>query len=103
VEGYAIAARSLQGLLAEPIAEKDLVKDALSVGHQMYLDGTIERRESISKPLLSNAYHAFAELGYIKSRDGKWEMTETFASREALLEIERAILAYIDGKHEAKP
>lgn len=103
VEGYAVAARSLQALLAEPLSEKELIKHALSVGHQMYLDGTIERRESISKPLLSNAYHAFVELGYLKSREGKWEVTETFAARESLIEIERAIFAYINGRHEAKP
>jgi glycerol-3-phosphate O-acyltransferase len=103
VEGYAVAARSLHALLNEPIGERDLVKQALSVGHQMYLDGAIERRESISKPILSNAYHAFLELGYLKSREGKWEITETFASRESLLEIERAILGSVTGKHDAKP
>jgi glycerol-3-phosphate O-acyltransferase len=102
-EGYAVAARSLRELLVQPLGEKDLTKLALSVGHQMYLDGTVDRRESISKPLLSNAYHSFVELGYLKSRDGKWEVTEPFASHEGLLELERSILAYVSGHHESKP
>lgn len=103
VEGYGVAARSLRELLVQPLGEKELTKHALSVGHQMYLDGTVERRESISKPLLSNAYHAFVELGYLKNRDGKWEVTEPFASHEGLLELERSILAYVTGHHESKP
>lgn len=103
VEGYAVAARSLREVLRAPTGEKELTKHALSVGHQMYLDGTIERRESISKPLLSNAYHAFLELGYLKTHEGKWEVSEAFASHEGLLELERAILAYVTGHHEAKP
>ncbi len=103
VEGYAVGARSLEALLGEELSEKDLVKEALSVGHRMYLDGVIERRESISKPLLSNAYLAFAELGYVRSRGGNWGLAETFQSRESLREIERAILGYVSGHHEAKP
>ncbi len=103
LEGYAVGARSLEALLGEELNEKDLVKEALSVGHRMYLDGVIERRESISKPLLANAYLAFSELGYVKSRAGNWALAETFQSRDALREIERAILGYVSGHHEAKP
>ncbi len=102
-EGYAVAARSLEALLGGPMTEKDLCKQGLSLGNEMYLAGDIERRESISKPLLVNAYTAFGELGYVKNRGGKVELRETFESRESLQEIERAIMAYVDGKHEAKP
>ncbi len=102
-EGYAVGARSLEALLGEELSEKDLVKEALQVGHRMYLDGVVERRESISKPLLSNSYLAFSELGFVKSRAGNWGLAESFQSRESLREIERAILGYVTGKHEAKP
>lgn len=99
-EGYRIAARGLTLLLAAPIAEKDLLKRSLGVGQSMYLAGEIDCREAVSKPLLQNAHSALIDFGYVRSREGKLELTDTFNSLDAVAEIERWIAGYVDRSHE---
>jgi len=100
-EGYRIAARGLSALLGGPLAEKDLLKRSLGTGHSMYLAGEIHCREAVSKPLLQNAHLALIDFGYVRSRGGKLELTDTFNSLAAVAEIERWIAAYVDRSHEA--
>jgi len=102
-EGYSIAARSLHLLLGGGRGEKDLLKAGLDLGRDLYSKGRIKRREAISKPVLENALRAFAEMGFVRSREGKLELEQPFQSQAALEEVEGAITAYLRGCHEAKP
>jgi len=96
VEGYRIAARGLAVLLEGPLAEKDLVKHALQTGHRMYLAGEIERREAISKLLVSNALAAFFDLGYIGRPVGKIQLTADYENLVAVRDIEAKIAHYLE-------
>ncbi|HEY6724569.1 MAG TPA: 1-acyl-sn-glycerol-3-phosphate acyltransferase [Polyangiaceae bacterium] len=100
-EGYRIAARGLKLLLAAPLAEKELLKRSLALGETMYLAGEIDCREAVSKPLLQNAHSALIDFGYVRSREGKLELTDTFNSLDAVAEIERWIAGYVDRSHES--
>lgn len=100
-EGYRIAARGLTLLLGGPLAEKDLLKRSLALGETMYLAGEIDCREAVSKPLLQNAHSALIDFGYMRSREGKLELTDTFNSLDAVAEIERWIAGYVDRSHES--
>ncbi|HMI93435.1 MAG TPA: 1-acyl-sn-glycerol-3-phosphate acyltransferase, partial [Polyangiales bacterium] len=97
VEGYRVAARGLALLLKGPLSEKDLVRRSLIVGDRMYLANEIELREAISKPLLTNALHAFREEGYLQLRDGKYALTPSFADAEAVSTIEGRMSGFTDG------
>ncbi|HEY3496256.1 MAG TPA: 1-acyl-sn-glycerol-3-phosphate acyltransferase [Polyangiaceae bacterium] len=70
LEAYLVAARALRYLEKGPLGEKDLLKRALTLGSEMFLAGEIERREAVSKPLLQNAFQAFAEQGFLVHREG---------------------------------
>lgn len=100
VEGYVVAAHSLYALFSDPRSEKDLVKLGLSKGHSMYLADQLTRRESISKPVLANAYQSFTEMGYLRSRDSKLELAEAFKSRDALDELRSSLYGFLTGHHE---
>ncbi len=95
VEGYRVAARTLRTLVKGTAAEKELVRRALGVGHEMYFSGEIERRESVSKPLLENALRAFAELGVLSSAGEVYELTPEYASEIALVQFEARIAEYL--------
>jgi glycerol-3-phosphate O-acyltransferase len=97
VEGYRVAARGLTLLLRGPMTEKDLLRRTLIVGDRMYLSSDVELRESVSKPLIGNALAAFREEGYIRLREGKYALTETFATAEAVAAIEGRIAGFCGG------
>jgi glycerol-3-phosphate O-acyltransferase len=101
VEGYRIAARALTGLLEGPLAEKDLIKQALQSGHRMYMAGEIERREAISKLLVSNALAAFFDLGYIVKPMGKVQLAADYENMEAVRAIESSIAHYLERPGDA--
>ncbi|HEX2882038.1 MAG TPA: 1-acyl-sn-glycerol-3-phosphate acyltransferase [Polyangiaceae bacterium] len=101
VEGYRIAARALTGLLEGPLAEKDLIKQALQAGHRMYMAGEIERREAISKLLVSNALAAFFDLGYIVKPMGKVQLAADYENLEAVRAIESSIAHYLERPGDA--
>ncbi|MCH2110536.1 MAG: hypothetical protein MK135_14535, partial [Polyangiaceae bacterium] len=86
-DAYALAAQSLDRLLISPLREKDLMKEALNLGQEQLAQGIPIRREAISKPLLSNAYHAFSELGYLTTRAGSLELREEHQDRASLAEL----------------
>jgi glycerol-3-phosphate O-acyltransferase len=97
LEGYRVAARGLASLLRAPMAEKDLVRRTLAMGDRMYLSSDIDMREAVSKPLIANALVAFREEGYLRLREGKYALTETFDSAEAVAAIEGRIAGFCTG------
>ncbi len=97
LEGYRVAARGLSLLLKGPMPAKELTKRTLALGERMFLAGDVERRESISRPLIENAFLAFVDLGYLAKKEGRFELPETYDSPEALSTIESRILGYLGG------
>ncbi len=102
-EGYLVAAHTLNGLLGEPESEKELIKAGLALGRELLEASRIERPEAISKPLFQNAFHAFTELGYLRSSGNKWELKEAFHSKDAINELSQVISGYLSGRHPATP
>jgi len=96
VEGYRVAARGLTALLRSPLSEKELIKRTLTVGHRMYLAGEMERHEALSKPILQNALLAFKDEGYVQQREGKYRLTASFDSADAVAAIEARIAGYLE-------
>jgi glycerol-3-phosphate O-acyltransferase len=93
-ESYRIAARGLTLLLKGPLSEKDLLKRMLILGDRMFLSSDIELREAVSKPLFANALIAFREEGYLRLRDARYALTESFATAEAVAAIEGRIAGF---------
>jgi glycerol-3-phosphate O-acyltransferase len=100
LEGYRVAARSLSVLLRGPLAEKELIKRGLALGHRMYLSGEIERHETLSKPILQNALLAFKDEGYVLLREGKYSLTTSFDSADAVRAIEGRVAGYLEAAPE---
>jgi glycerol-3-phosphate O-acyltransferase len=94
LEGYRVAARALGHLEKGGLGEKELVKKVLSVGRDLLADGTIERPEAVSKPMIQNALPAFVDHGYLLHREG-YELAPGFARPEALTAIEQTIESYL--------
>jgi glycerol-3-phosphate O-acyltransferase len=61
----------------------------------MYLAGEVARREAVSKPLFENAYLAFADQGYLQTKNGKLELAASFATLEAVKAIEGRVATYL--------
>ncbi|MGC4086483.1 MAG: 1-acyl-sn-glycerol-3-phosphate acyltransferase [Polyangiaceae bacterium] len=95
LEGYRVAARSLSHLLERPHTDKEMAKKALTVGQHMFLDGEIMRWEAISKPILSSAYSAFADLGLLVHREAKYHAAPGLASQEVVDELEQRLLSFL--------
>jgi glycerol-3-phosphate O-acyltransferase len=100
VEGYRIAARGLSALVRGPLQEKELQKRCIAIGHRMYLAGEIERHEAVSKPILHNALLAFRDEGYVQHREGKYQLTPSFESHDAVSAIEARIAGYLELSSE---
>jgi glycerol-3-phosphate O-acyltransferase len=94
LEGYRIAARSLSELVERPLADKELVRRALTMGHRLFLEGTIRRWEAVSKPILQNAYAAFADQGYVIHREGKYHAGPELVGQK-LDELEARVAKYL--------
>ena len=94
LEGYRIAARSLSEVLERPIADKELVRRGLLTGHRLFLEGTIRRWEAVSKPILQNAYAAFAEQGFLMHREGKYHAGPELVGQK-LDELEARVAKYL--------
>jgi len=98
IEGYYVAARALEYLEKSPMAEKELTKRALSLGHRLFLEGGIERAEAVSKTILQNAFQAFIDHGYLTVRDNKLDLADGVATREAFTAVAEGIGAWIPGR-----
>ena len=95
-EGYRAAARSLSELLERPLADKELVRRGLTVGNRLFLEGTLRRFEAVSKPILQNAYAAFADQGYVIHREGKYHAGPEL-SPQKLDELEARVAKYLSS------
>jgi glycerol-3-phosphate O-acyltransferase len=95
VEGYRVAARACAGLLRGPLSPKDLAKRAITTGERMFLAGELACREAITRPVIENAFLAFADQGYLKRADGKYVLPESYASSDAVRVIEGRIASYL--------
>ncbi|MBL8739441.1 MAG: 1-acyl-sn-glycerol-3-phosphate acyltransferase, partial [Myxococcales bacterium] len=88
LESYRIAARALRLLIDQPLAEKDLVKQGLLIGGQMFLGGEIDRREAVSAPTISSALDAFLARGTIVRDKDRYKLGP---------DIDEAALKALDG------
>jgi len=95
VESYAVAARSLRALRKGPLDAKDLVKRALKMGERLYVDGTISRKEALSKPAIESGFQAFESLGYVTRGDGKVRLSDEWESEEGVALIEARVRTYL--------
>lgn len=100
LEGYRVAARGLGVLLRGPFTERELLKRTLALGHRMYLSGEIDRHEAVSKPILQNALAAFKDEGYVTVREGKYSLTASFDSPDAMRAIEGRLAGYLEAAAE---
>ena len=95
LEGYRITARGLLLLLKGPMAIKDFTKKSIAVGERMFLAGEIERRESVSRPVIENAISSFVDLSYLNRTEGKIGLPESYASADAAGTVEARIAAFL--------
>jgi glycerol-3-phosphate O-acyltransferase len=102
LEGYRVAARSLTALLKGPMTQKDLVRRGLATGERMFLDREIGQREAVNRLLLSNAWQAFADQGYVTVQQGKLALSASFATADAVATIEGRILDYLMATADAE-
>jgi glycerol-3-phosphate O-acyltransferase len=96
LEGYRVAARSLSLLLKGPMTLKELGRRTLAMGDRMYLAGEIERRESLSRPCLDNAFLSLLDQGYLRrDNDKKVALASSFDDAAAVRAIESRIANYL--------
>jgi glycerol-3-phosphate O-acyltransferase len=98
IEGYYVAARALELLEKAPLAEKELIKKALSLGHRLFLEGAIQRPEAVSKSIVQNAFQAFIDHGYLTVRDTKLDLADGMAAKSAFGAVAEGIFAWIPGR-----
>jgi glycerol-3-phosphate O-acyltransferase len=101
VESYRVAARGLAGLSAQPLEERELIKQTLATGKRMYLSGEVERREAISKPTLENAFASFHDLGYLQRQGDHYRLAPDYEDEASVREIENTIAKYLDREAPA--
>lgn len=68
LEGYWLVLRAFRYLQKKPYSEKDFVKKVLSMGQKALKLQLIERPESVSKIIFSNALKYFLEKGVIEKK-----------------------------------
>jgi len=95
IEGYYVAARALELLEKSPMAEKELVKKALTLGHRLFLEGSIERAEAVSKTIVQNAFQAFIDHGYLTVRDTKLDLADGLSGHTAFKSVAEGIKTWI--------
>jgi glycerol-3-phosphate O-acyltransferase len=100
MESYRVAARGLASLKNGPTDVKELTKQTLATGRLMYLSGEVERAEAISKPLITNAFAAFQDLGYVTQAGGQLQLPLT-GSEESVRILEESIAKYLDREPAA--
>lgn len=107
-ETYWLVLRSLRYVQKKPYAEKDLIKKVLSTGEKHFKMALIERPESISKIVCSNALAYFVEKGLLERRldeskgaDKAVEKLEYCADRQAVQYYSRRISRLLRAPHLA--
>lgn len=95
IEGYLVAARSLEALLKGKLAKKDLATRALKTGERMTVRGEIERTEAVLRPLFENAFESFVEQGYLVRVDGGYALATSFATEAGIGAVQGRIAAFL--------
>lgn len=95
LEGYRIAARTAGSLQRGSVTPKEFIKRAVTTGERMYVAREIERREAISSSIFENALLAFVDQGFLARREGRYELTESFALPEAAAAIEQRFVSFL--------
>jgi glycerol-3-phosphate O-acyltransferase len=95
LEGYWLAARSLAELVKAPLGEKELMKRGIALGNRAFLAGELERSEAVSKSILSNAFQAFVDHGFLSLRDNKYDLTHEFASEDGARVVSERLRTFI--------
>ncbi len=96
LEAYRVAARKPRACSRGARSPRKSLSERRSrIGERMFLGGEIERSEAVSQPTLENAFAAFIEQGYLKRREGKLALAESFASEEAAETIEARVASYL--------
>jgi glycerol-3-phosphate O-acyltransferase len=94
VESYRIAARGLSLLLRGPLTPKDLARRSIAVGERMFLAAEIQRREAVSRQGLENAALAFVDQGYLRRHEGRYVLSASYETAEAVRTIEAKIALF---------
>lgn len=89
VDGYLVAIRTARSL-ERPTASKEYLRRCLRTGDQMFLTGEIDRRESLSKPLMETALLSLLELGAVARTGDDLRCDDANAGRE----LEERLLAF---------
>jgi glycerol-3-phosphate O-acyltransferase len=97
VEGYRVAARSLQSVVEGPLPEKDYLKKALHLGQQMFFAGELTRSEAISKPIFQNALQAFAATGTVSIHNGNVAIVESQQASRTIDQLETSLHGLLRG------
>jgi glycerol-3-phosphate O-acyltransferase len=71
VEGYLIAALTLEELTPGKLDKKEWVKSALETGRAEFLAGRVSAAESLSRPTVENAHAWLIERGYLAEQEKK--------------------------------
>ena len=96
IESYHILLYQLRELGQQPVAERELVKLALSKAERLYLIGEVELQESRSKVNFQNAIRAFRDLGVLERReDGLLAVTDTYRDAVQLARLDRELASYV--------
>ena len=95
LEGYRIGARACMVLLKGALAPKDLVKRAIAIGERMFLAGELFGREAVTRPVIENAFLAFADQGYLGRSEGKYILAPSHANADAVRGIEARTASYL--------
>lgn len=96
-ESLALTIKAAEILRTGALSKKDWAKKALSLGQRLYLSGELERRESLSKLRLDNAFRALREFGLVRVEGGEQLVLTEAASPEALSELESKLQRLIEG------
>lgn len=95
LEGYWLAARALAELVKAPLAQKELLKRGIALGKRAFLAGELERSEAVSASILSNAFQAFVDHGFLTLRDNKLDLADHFASEQGAREVAEHLKTFI--------
>lgn len=97
IEGYRITARALSAVLEVPLAEREFVKRALTIGQRMYFAGEVTRREATSKPIILNALLAFATGKIVTLQSEQVALDEQHRSQQAVDQLEERLRGLLRG------
>jgi glycerol-3-phosphate O-acyltransferase len=96
-ESSLLTLRAIQTLGTDASSKKDWVKETLRLGHRMHLAGTLELRESVSKPKIENALQALRDHGLLRFSDAgqKIEISPEANETDTIERLEALLLSFL--------